>query len=65
MICICCIKNLSFYHLFSQLFDNIIKISMYLISKGVTLWLIISSIIVIFDGCYILLRPHTLKGGKY
>ena len=35
------------------------------ISKGVYFWLIISSIIVIFDGAFILLRPETLPGGKY
>ena len=37
---------------------------MYL-SKGVVAWLVISSIIVIIDGFYILARPETLKGGKY
>ena len=35
------------------------------VSKGVYLWLILSSIIVIFDASYVLLRPHSLKGGKY
>lgn len=28
-------------------------------------WLVLSSIIVIFDALYILNRPHTLPGGKY
>ena len=35
------------------------------ISKGVYLWLIVSSLIVIYDASYVLLRPHSLKGGKY
>lgn len=35
------------------------------ITKGVTVWLVISSIIVIIDAFYVLNRPHTLQGGKY
>ena len=35
------------------------------ITKGVLIWLIISSIIVIIDAFYILNRPHTLPGGKW
>ncbi len=35
------------------------------ISKGVRLWLVLSALIVIFDASYVLLRPHSLKGGKY
>ena len=33
------------------------------IPKGIYLWLIISSIIVIYDASYILLRPRSLSGG--
>jgi len=35
------------------------------VTKGNNLWIILSALIVIFDGSYILLRPHSLKGGKY
>lgn len=35
------------------------------ITKGVLFWLVVSLIIVIIDASYILLRPHTLEGGKY
>jgi hypothetical protein len=37
---------------------------MYL-TKGVIVWLVASSVIVIFDATYILNRPDTLPGGKY
>ena len=35
------------------------------ISKGIYLWLVLSSVIVLFDASYVLLRPHSLKGGQY
>ena len=35
------------------------------ISTGITIWLVLSSIIVIFDAMFVLLRPETLAGGKY
>ena len=37
---------------------------MYL-TKGLYAWLIISSSIVVWDASYVLLRPESLKGGKY
>lgn len=37
---------------------------MYL-SKFVYFWLILSATIVIWDATYVLLRPHSLAGGKY
>ena len=33
------------------------------VSKGIYLWLVLSSLIVIFDAAYVLLRPLSLKGG--
>lgn len=35
------------------------------ISKGVAIWLFISSVIVIIDAFYVLNRPQTLPGGQY
>ncbi len=35
------------------------------ISKGVYFWLILSATIVIWDASYVLLRPHSMQGGKY
>ena len=35
------------------------------IAKGIYLWLVISSVIVLFDAAYVLLRPDSLKGGIY
>lgn len=35
------------------------------ISKGLLVWLVVSSLIVYLDAFYILNRPETLKGGKY
>jgi len=35
------------------------------ITKGVLIWLVISSTIVIIDAFFILNRPETLPGGKY
>jgi hypothetical protein len=35
------------------------------ISKGIYAWLLISSAIVAYDASYVLLRPHSLKGGQY
>lgn len=35
------------------------------VKRGVKIWLLLSSIIVIMDSFYCLNRPHTLKGGIY
>jgi len=35
------------------------------VPKPLYLWLVLSAIIVIFDALYVLLRPETLRGGKY
>lgn len=36
---------------------------MFTIPKWITLWLVVSSIIVLFDASYVLLRPATMRGG--
>lgn len=35
------------------------------VSKATYLWLTLSALIVIFDASYVLLRPESMKGGKY
>lgn len=35
------------------------------ISKGILLWLILSSLVVYLDGFFVLNRPDTMNGGKY
>ncbi len=35
------------------------------ISKGIYAWLFISAIVVVFDAAYVLLRPESIRGGKY
>lgn len=35
------------------------------IPSGLYLWLVVSALVVVFDAAYVLLRPHSLRGGKY
>ena len=35
------------------------------ISRFFIFWLALSGVIVIYDACFVLLRPETLPGGKY
>jgi hypothetical protein len=34
------------------------------ISKAITIWLVVSSLVVIYDATYVLLRPATMLGGE-
>lgn len=35
------------------------------ISTGIMVWLVLSSIVVLFDAFYVLNRPETMRGGAY
>lgn len=35
------------------------------VSKPLYAWFVLSAVIVIFDASYVLLRPESLRGGKY